>query len=254
MKFIILASGSKGNSTLVIGENKHLLLIDAGISFKEIKEKVNRYGYDTKDIKDILITHEHEDHIKAINSFSNAKIYSLKDVLVANNILEKYKENMINTFSVTAIPLSHDVKCCGYVIKDKNETLVYITDTGYVNYKNIQYITNADYYIFESNHNVPMLMETKRPFFIKSRILGDEGHLSNEVASDTLCDIIGDNTKQIYLAHLSQEANTKEKALHTLYVKAKERNIELNNILISAADQNTELIGGKYHEKITTGI
>ena len=246
MKFIILASGSKGNSTLIISDKEELILIDAGISYKEIKEKINRYGYDINNIKHVLVTHEHDDHIKSINSFSNAKIYSLKDISVANNYLEKFQETSINGFNVIAIPLSHDVKCCGYIVKDNKETLVYVTDTGYVNYKNIKYITNADYYIFESNHNVPMLMETKRPFFIKSRILGDEGHLSNEVASDTLCDIIGDNTKQIYLAHISQEANTKEKAINTLYSKAKERDVELKNIFINAADQNIELIGGEY--------
>jgi phosphoribosyl 1,2-cyclic phosphodiesterase len=254
MKFIILASGSKGNSTLIISDKEELLLIDAGISYKEIKEKINRYGYDSNNINHVLITHEHDDHIKCINSFSNAKIYSLKDINVANNYLDKYKETFINGFNVMALPLSHDVKCCGYVIKNNNETLVYITDTGYINYKNIQYITNADYYIFESNHNVPMLMETKRPFFIKSRILGDEGHLSNEVASDTLCDIIGNKTKQIYLAHISQEANTKEKAINTLYNKAKERDIELKNIFINAADQNIELTGGAYHEKSSISI
>ena len=254
MKFIILASGSKGNSTLIISEKEELILIDAGISYKEIKEKVNRYGYDVNDIKHVLVTHEHEDHIKSINSFSAAKIYSLKEISSANNYLEKYSEVYINGFYVRAIPLSHDVKCCGYVIRSGEESLVYLTDTGYVNYKNIQYITNADYYIFESNHNIPMLMETKRPFFIKSRILGDEGHLSNEVASDTLCDVIGKNTKQIYLAHLSQEANTKEKAISTLYSTAKERNIELSNIFINAADQNIELKGGKYHEEASIAI
>lgn len=254
MKFIILASGSKGNSTLIISEKEELLLIDAGISYKEIKEKIGRYGYDINDVKHVLITHEHDDHIKSINSFSAAKIYSLKDVNVANVCLEKFEETNINGFNVIALPLSHDVKCCGYVVNDDDEKLVYMTDTGYVNYKNIKYITNADYYIFESNHNIPMLMETKRPFFIKSRILGDEGHLSNEVASDTLCDIIGDNTKQIYLAHISQEANTKETAINTLYNKAKERDINLENIFINAADQNIELTGGKYHEKSAIGI
>ena len=254
MKFIILASGSKGNSTLIINNKEELILIDAGISYKEIKEKVNRYGYDVENIKHVLVTHEHDDHIKSINSFSHAKIYSLKESGVANNYLEKYQEVNINGFNIMAIPLSHDVKCCGYVIRDEEEKLVYITDTGYVNFKNIKYITNADYYIFESNHNVPMLMETKRPFFIKSRILGDEGHLSNEVASDTLCDIIGENTKQIYLAHISQEANTKEKAINTLYNKAKERNITLSNVFVNAADQNIELTGGKYHEEAAINI
>ena len=251
MKFIILASGSKGNSTLIISENNDLLLIDAGISYKEIKEKINRYGYDISDINHVLVTHEHDDHIKSINSFNSAKIYSLKDINVANEYLEKYEEVNINGFYITPIPLSHDVKCCGYVVRDENEKIVYVTDTGYVNYKNLKYITNADYYIFESNHNVPLLMETNRPFYIKSRILGDEGHLSNEVASELLCDVIGENTKQIYLAHLSREANTKEKALNTFYNIAKEKNIDINNIFVNAADQNIELIGGNNYEKVS---
>ena len=250
MKFIILASGSKGNSTLVINDEGKLLLIDAGISYKEIKQKVERYGYDISQIDNVLVTHEHDDHIRSINSFSNAKIYSMKEINVANTYLEKYTNTLINGFDVIALPLSHDVKCCGYVIRDLKETLVYITDTGYINYKNIKYITNADYYIFESNHSVPMLMETNRPFFIKSRILGDEGHLSNEVASETLCDIIGENTKQIYLAHISQDANTKDKAINTLYNTAKNRRIDLKDVFINAADQNIELIGGKYHEEM----
>ena len=250
MKFIILASGSKGNSTLVINNKNDLLLVDVGIPYKEINEKISRYGYDINNIKHILITHEHDDHIKSINSFPNAKKYSLKEIKVATEYLEKYKEVEINGFYVMAIPLSHDVKCCGYVIRDENESLVYITDSGYINYKNISYISNADYYIFESNHNVPMLMETKRPFFIKSRILGDEGHLSNEVASETLCDIIGNKTKQIYLAHLSREANTKELALKTFYDTAKEKKVDISNIFVNAADQNIELIGGNSYEKV----
>lgn len=249
MKFIILASGSKGNSTLIINDNEDLLLIDAGISYKEICEKVNRYGYDVNKIKNILITHEHDDHIKSINSFSNAKKYSLKEIKIATCCLEKYTQEIIGGFKVTAIPLSHDVKCCGYIISDDKETLVYITDTGYVNQKNIKYIENADYYIFESNHNVAMLMETSRPFYIKSRILGDEGHLSNEVASEILCDVIGNKTKQIYLAHISREANSKEKALNTFYNIAKERNVKLDNIFVNAADQNIELVGGDKYEK-----
>jgi len=250
MKFIVLASGSKGNSTLVINNSGDLLLIDAGISYKEIKEKINRYGYDIENIKNILITHEHDDHIKSIKSFSNAKKYSLKDIGVYDCCFEKYKEIKIDNFYVMAIPLSHDVKCCGFVIRSDEERLVYVTDTGYVSARNIGYIGNADYYIFESNHNVSMLMETKRPFYIKSRILGDEGHLSNEVASEILCDIIGDKTKQICLAHISREANTKDKALNTFYAVAKERNIIIDNIIVSAADQNIELVGGNNYEKI----
>lgn len=250
MKFIILASGSKGNSTLVVNDNNDLLLIDVGISYKEIGEKLDRYGYDVKNIKNILITHEHDDHIKSINKFSNAKKYSLKEINVATCYLDKYKETIVDGFKIVALPLSHDVKCCGFVIESDNEKLVYITDTGYVSYKNIPYIKNADYYIFESNHNVEMLMETNRPFYIKSRILGDEGHLSNEDASDVLCDVIGNKTKQIYLAHISKEANTKQKAIDTFYDVAKEKEICVSDIFVNAADQNIELIGGCYEKTV----
>lgn len=251
MKFIILASGSKGNSTLIINKKGDLLLIDVGISYKEICEKINRYGYDIKNIHNVLITHEHSDHIKSISSFSNCKKYSLNNINVATNFMNKYETIEIDGFQVKAIPLSHDVKCCGFIIESDDEKLVYITDTGYINSKNIPYIKNADYYIFESNHNVPLLMETNRPFYIKSRILGDEGHLSNETSSEILCDIIGDKTKQIYLAHLSIEANTKELALKTFYNTAKEKNINVDNIFVNTADQNIELIGGNNYDKVT---
>lgn len=250
MRFIILGSGSKGNSTLVINDNKELLLIDVGISYKELKEKVNRYGYDVNEIKNILITHEHEDHIKSIKYFANTKKYSLIDINVATSFLSKYESINVEGYNITALPLSHDTKCCGYVIESDGEKLVYVTDTGYFNYKNVPYVKNANYYIFESNHNVEMLMNTNRPFYIKSRILGDEGHLSNEDASNVLCDVIGDKTEQIYLAHISQEANTKKLAINTLYEVAKEKNIKLDNIFINAADQNIELIGGRLNEKV----
>lgn len=251
MKFIILASGSKGNSTLVISENGDLLLIDVGVPYKEISEKISRYGYDVNCVKNILITHEHEDHIKSIKHFSNAKKYSLKEIGVSTVYVEKYKETQIGDFEVIALPLSHDVKCCGFVIKENNEKLVYITDTGYINYKIRPYLKDADYYIFESNHNVEMLMETKRPFYIKSRILGDEGHLSNEDAGEVLCESIGERTKQIYLAHISREANTKDLAIKTLYDIALEKNVSLEKVFVNAADQNIELVGGNSYEKST---
>ena len=250
MKFIVLASGSKGNSTLVVNDNNDLLLIDVGISYKEIKEKVERYGYSVSNIKNILLTHEHEDHIKSIKSFNNCKMYSLNDINGNTIVLEKYENNLIDGFSVVSFPLSHDVKCCGYLISSDSETLVYVTDTGYINHKNIKFLKNADYYIFESNHNVEMLMNTNRPFYIKSRILGDEGHLSNESASEILCDVIGEKTKQIYLAHISKEANTKSLAINTFYNIAKERNIDVSNIFVNALDQNIELVGGNNYEKV----
>ena len=103
------------------------------------------------------------------------------------------------------------------MIKGYQETILYMTDTGYVSQKNMKYIDNLDYYIFESNHDVEMLMATKRPLFLKNRIYGDEGHLNNEYSANIMAQVIGNKTKEICLAHLSQEANTKEKALETYH-------------------------------------
>ena len=77
------------------------------------------------------------------------------------------------------------------------------------------YKKNLDYYIFESNHDIEMLMNTRRPLFLKNRIFGDKGHLNNEYSAHVMAQVIGENTKEICLAHLSQEANTKEMALDT---------------------------------------
>lgn len=103
---------------------------------------------------------------------------------------------------------------------------------------------NLDYYIIESNHDIEMLMATKRPMFLKNRILNDMGHLNNEYSAHLMCEMIGENTKEIVLAHLSQEANTKEKALATYRQILKEENISFDNIKV--ASQVDVVSGGKY--------
>ena len=101
----------------------------------------------------------------------------------------------------------------GYLFEADGEKLAYLTDTGYVSKLNLQMMKNLDYYIIESNHDVEMLMKTSRPFATKSRIYSDQGHLCNEDCARALSLMIGDRTKEITLAHLSEEANTPEKAL-----------------------------------------
>ena len=89
------------------------------------------------------------------------------------------------------------------MIKGKHETILYMTDTGYVSQKNMGYMKNLDYYIFESNHDIELLMSTRRPLFLKNRILGDKGHLNNEYSAHIMAQVIGERTKEICLAHLS---------------------------------------------------
>ena len=94
--------------------------------------------------------------------------------------------------------------------------MVYITDTGYINVKYNDYLYNKNAYIIESNHDVEMLMNSSRPYFLKMRILGDEGHISNKDCSYYLKQFVGNETKNIVLAHLSENNNTQELALEEI--------------------------------------
>ena len=208
MKFYSLASGSSGNS-FFIDNGRYRILIDVGITHAQIKQKLESLGYSMESIDFILITHTHNDHIKALNSFSMTKVYSSVKVPGIINLIEKNTFIELGDYKILSFPLSHDVECCGYKIISDDETLIYLTDTGYVNYKVLPHLKDATYYVFESNHDINMLMNSKRPSFLKTRILSDIGHLSNEDASEILVNSIGKRTKEIYLAHISRDCNTK---------------------------------------------
>ena len=253
MKLYSLASGSSGNCFL-IDNGKQTILIDVGITFNKIKEKLNLLGYDVNNIDYVLITHEHGDHIKSLSNFPNNKLFSGVKVPGIINILKNKEEIRLGDYKVLTYPLSHDVDCCGYRITYKDESLVYLTDTGYVSYKVKPYLFNATYYVFESNHDVKMLMESKRPFFLKSRILADDGHLSNEDASDILTSIIGNNTKEIFLAHVSNECNSKEKAYDALIKTLDNKNVDYKKIRIEVLDKEEISRGGKVYDKDSLSV
>lgn len=248
MKFYSLASGSTGNAFLV-DNGKDLLFIDVGIPYNKIKEKLSELNYDIDDVKYILITHSHTDHIKSLNSFCMEKVYSCAKIPGIKNIMAKDEIFYLGDYKITPYPLSHDVPCFGYRIESDDESLVYITDTGYVNYKIKKYLKNATYYIFESNHDINMLMDSDRPYFLKSRILSDKGHLSNEDASELIYESIGDNTKEIYLAHISRDCNKKELAYRTLIETFDSNKFDYSNLVIKALDKDDILKGGTLHEE-----
>ena len=139
-------------------------------------------------------------------------------------------------------PLSHDVPCNGILIKENKKELVYITDTGYINNKVLEKLKDKDIYIMESNHDIEKLRNGKYPFFLKQRILGDKGHLSNEMASKYLLKLVGNNTKYIVLAHLSEENTTEDLALSTIQSEFKKSNKRIKNLYIAKQDESLEKI------------
>ena len=257
MEYHIFESGSKGNCTL-ISSNGRYLLIDMGISAKKLRTKLKEVDVDINNINHVLVTHGHSDHIAGIDLFSRDQIYATRltfeDLPFANELIP-YQNYSINGFNVLVLPTSHDIEgSIGFVISDGNEKLVYITDTGYLYEKVVNLIADADYYIFESNHNVKMLIETNRPQSLKKRIMGDYGHLSNEDSANYLCDVISKRTKEITLAHISEEANSPEKALSDLMRVFKKRGVDFDKYLIRCANQRDTVSGGNIKEGVKWSI
>lgn len=248
MEYHILASGSKGNSTFIY-DNGVGILIDCGISRKQLLYRLQTVGFQEEDIQYVLLSHDHYDHNKNIHIFPSNILYCSEEIMLdeSNHILVPYQDITLNHITITPLTTSHDAKGnLAFLFKTEKESLLYMTDTGYVLQKNLTYMKDLNYYIFESNHDVEMLMATNRPIFLKRRIYGDLGHLNNEYSAKIMCDVIGNNTKEIVLAHLSQEANTKEKALETYFQVFKENQISFSNIKV--ASQVNVVSGGNYHE------
>lgn len=253
MRISVLSSGSKGNSVLVC-ENNTKILIDLGVTKSYAEEKLKELDVDPKEIKAILITHTHADHIQGLKVFLkkyhpklyvNKVILSLLKEYIDDFDYELYETNnfKIDDLDIRVIKTSHDAKgSVGFIISSNDKSFVYITDTGYINNKYFEVLKNHNLYIMESNHDIKMLMEGKYPYYLKQRILSDKGHLSNNDASYYLSEFIGDNTNTIILAHLSDDNNTYELALDTLKKVLKDTNKTVKNIMVAKQKQRTDWI------------
>ena len=253
MKVSVLSSGSKGNSVLVKTDNTKIL-IDLCVTKSYIEEKLEELEVDPNEIKAILITHTHVDHIQGLKVFLkkyhpklyvNKVILSLLHEYILDFDYELYETPNFNIddIEVMVIKTSHDVKgSVGFIIKNENKSLVYITDTGYINNKYFNVLSNHNLYIMESNHDIKMLMNGKYPFHLKQRILSDKGHLSNDDASFYLSEFIGNNTNTIILAHLSDDNNTYSKALDTLTGVLLSKNKKVDNIMVAKQKKRTDWI------------
>ena len=234
MKVKVIASGSKGNCTL-IQTDKIKILIDMGIGYQQLVSELEKINLEPQSIDAILITHTHSDHIKGLPSLvkkTNLKVYMLEEM--EPELVKKIPENNLHLYTnpliledltINLIRISHDVEGVGFVIEHNNHSLVYLTDTGYINRKYIPLMKNRDLYIIESNHDEEMVMEGPYPYILKQRVISDKGHLSNHATAEYLLETVGNNTKQIILAHISENNNTEELALNTTKDLLAENNI-----------------------------
>ncbi|MCQ6280244.1 MBL fold metallo-hydrolase [Bacillus sp. EB600] len=227
LQFSVLASGSTGNAFFV-EDGQHSFLVDAGFSGKQMEALFQQIDRDISKLSGVFVTHEHSDHIKGIGViarkynlpiYANEKTWNAMDGHIGEIPTEqKFIFNMesVKSFGSTDIEsfgVSHDAaEPMFYVFHNSGKKIVLITDTGYVSDRVKGIISNAEAYVFESNHDVQMLRMGRYPWNIKRRILSDVGHVSNEDAAIAMSDVIGDHTKSVYLAHLSLDNNMKELA------------------------------------------
>lgn len=246
IKFALLASGSKGNCCLIKNETTQII-IDCGATKRYLNGCFEQLQYDYHKADALCITHTHKDHVAQLNMFKELPTYSCATLERENvSYVQPYDQLQIKDMRITVLPLSHDCEgTVGYVIETQDQRMVYITDTGYIREDVKRYIANADYYVFESNHDIEMLMQTSRPVYVKQRIINDYGHLCNEDSAHVLTQVIGDKTKEIVLAHISEEGNHRQLAADTLINKIKARDLPANGVTIHAAEQFGIYVGGK---------
>ncbi len=248
MKIKVLASGSKGNCSLIATKSTRFL-IDIGITYQRLKKELEKLNLTIDDIDALFLTHAHNDHtrgLKVLLKNSNFKIYVNRDIIKELGVdidaerIELYDRliHLNNNIEITVFNTSHDAKgSVGFLIDEDNNSLVYITDTGYLNRKYFPLLSNKNIYYIESNHDEKMLMNGPYPYYIKQRIISDEGHLSNETTAKYLKKLVGNNTKYIILAHLSEHNNTESLA----YQSTREALDDRKDIRIIVAKQNESL-------------
>lgn len=243
LRFSVLASGSTGNA-FYIESDKERLLVDAGLSGKQMDHLFSEIDIDPSTLTGILVTREHSDHIKGLGIiarkynlpiFANEKTWNAMERSIGKiGLDQKFYFNMeqVKTFQdldIESFGVSHDAaEPMFYTFHHEGKKVALVTDLGYVSERIKKTVEDADAYIFEANHDVGMLRMGRYPWNVKRRILGDSGHVSNEDCGLALTDIISNRTKRIYLAHLSLDNNMKDLARMSVDSVLQERGITLD--------------------------
>lgn len=236
MRLCSIASGSSGNCIYVGSDATHIL-VDAGISGKRITEGVHSLDLDLNQLDGILITHEHSDHIAGLGVLArkcNIPIYATQktiDAIKWTSSVGKIDETLfqviypderfiLKDLRIRPIRISHDAADpVAYRIEHEHSSTVIMTDLGCYNDYIVESMKHADMLLIEANHDVNMLQVGPYPYPLKRRILGDRGHLSNELCGQLLGKVLHDDVSHILLGHLSKENNIPELAYETVRVE-----------------------------------
>lgn len=242
MTVTTLASGSSGNCTLISQDDTHIL-VDAGISCRRIVSSLRQLGIEPCDLSGVCVTHEHSDHICGLATLT--KQFRLPVYATAGTGRQlcyriAFLEELIHDFSpgaafslggltVETFPTLHDtVEPCGFALSNGSRKAAVVTDLGEVTPEVRQGVRGANLLVVESNHDVDHLKSGPYPYFLKQRILGDHGHLSNEDGAALARDTVDAGAHTVILAHLSSENNSPALALNAAEAVLAGRTVNLS--------------------------
>jgi phosphoribosyl 1,2-cyclic phosphodiesterase len=247
LKICVLGSGSSGNCTF-ISSTTTALLVDAGISALRIEKCLKALNQQPDNLA-VLITHSHHDHISGIETLCrrhpSIEVYChqscfssvRKKLASAINIIAVEGDFFVGDITVSPFKVSHDVPCVGYSFLSGGSRITLATDTGKLNNKMIEALSDSDLVVLESNHDEALAKQNPNySAFLKSRILSDCGHLSNAACAECVARIASCRVKQVVLAHLSKENNYPELAFETCKNRLLEENIvEGRDVMLEVA-------------------
>lgn len=230
VQITILGSGSGGNSLYLETEGTRLL-IDAGFSARQVRQRLASIGRAPESLSGILVTHEHSDHTQGLavlcgksgvpiycNRYTQEAIQAQAKAPLQYRLFSTGNSFEIGDVVVDTFTVPHDASDpVGFLIRTPQGNLGLLTDLGHATKLAMERVRQANVLLLETNHDVQMLQnDLRRPWSLKQRILSRHGHLSNEAAADALEQILSDNLQKLYLAHLSRECNRPEIALQTV--------------------------------------
>lgn len=232
MKFCSLYSGSSGNSIFIASDNAKVL-IDAGLAGKKIDDALKHIGEESSSIDGIFITHEHIDHIKGVGVLSrkydipiyaNDNTWAVMEKNIGNikehniRIMDRRSSITINDLEIRSFNIPHDaIAPVGYTVSSAGKNASVVTDFGVFTEEIRDNIIDSDIILLESNHDVNMLRMGPYPYKLKLRVLGENGHLSNEDCGSAIVSLLkNDKKKQIVLGHLSGTNNHPDLAYQTV--------------------------------------
>jgi phosphoribosyl 1,2-cyclic phosphodiesterase len=230
VKFTILGSGSSGNCAYLETAQARIL-VDAGFSPRQIRQRLATIGRTPENLTAILITHEHSDHIQGLIGIAaklNIPIYCNRATKeeFEFQLQTKFNCNLFSTGAsfeiadvlVDTFTIPHDAQDpVGFLLRTTGGNIGFVTDLGHMTKLVLDRIRAANVLVLESNHDVKMLQDCpRRSWSLKQRILSRHGHLSNVAAAEAVAQIMSADLRHLYLAHLSRECNKPELAQHVM--------------------------------------